>query len=98
LFVQALATSAVSGVGDNPFRAGTVMTNGLAAVSVDPALDLIDFATTMRPAAGGRMTSFPLPVYGDTVQGNSVLRLGEGSSALLAFFAGTGPRPQIAID
>jgi LCP family protein required for cell wall assembly len=98
LFVQALATSAVSGVGDNPFRAGTVMTNGLAAVSVDPALDLIDFATTMRPAAGGRMTSFPLPVYGDTVQGNSVLRLGEGSSALLAFFAGTGPRPQIATD
>jgi hypothetical protein len=44
------------------------------------------------------MTSFPLPVYGDTVQGNSVLRLGEGSSALLAFFAGTGPRPQIATD
>jgi LCP family protein required for cell wall assembly len=98
MFVQALAASAVTGVSDNPFRAGQVMTNGLAAVTVDPALDLIDFATTMRPAAGGRMTSFPLPVYGDTVQGNSVLRLGEGSSELLAFFAGTGPRPALQTD
>jgi LCP family protein required for cell wall assembly len=98
LFVQALATSAVSGVSDNPFRVGSVMTNGLAAVSVDPTLDLIEFAKTMRPAAGGRMTSFPLPVYGDSVQGNSVLRLGQGSSELLAFFAGTGPRPQIDTD
>ena len=93
LFVQALATSAVAGVGDNPFVAGRVMTNGLAAVVTDPSLDLIEFAKAMRPAAGGRMTSFPLPVYGDTVQGNSVLRLGQGSAELLAFFAGTGPRP-----
>jgi LCP family protein required for cell wall assembly len=98
LFVQALAAAAVNGVVDNPFAAGRVMTEGLAAVSVDPALDLVAFAKSMRPAAGGRMTSFPLPVYGDTVQGNSVLRLGQGSSELLAFFAGTGPRPPIESD
>lgn len=98
LFVQSLASSAVGGVVDNPFAVGNVMTEGLAAVSVDPGLDLIAFAKSMRPAAGGRMTSFPLPVYGDTVQGNSVLRLGQGSSELLAFFAGTGPRPQIESD
>jgi hypothetical protein len=75
-----------------------VMTKGLDALVVSESIDIIEFARQMRGVAGGGMTSFPLPVYGDTVQGNSVLRLGKGSGELLAFFAGTGPRPNIETD
>lgn len=97
-FLQTLAGDAVGQVMTNPLRAGNVMTDGLDALVVSESIDIMDFAKKMRGVAGGAMTSFPLPVYGDTVQGNSVLRLGEGSAELLAFFAGTGPRPEIAAD
>jgi LCP family protein required for cell wall assembly len=97
-FVQTLASEAVTRLMSNPLRAGALMSNGLDALVVSESLDIMDFAKRMRGVAGGGMTSFPLPVYGDTVQGNSVLRLGEGSAELLAFFAGTGPRPQIQSD
>jgi anionic cell wall polymer biosynthesis LytR-Cps2A-Psr (LCP) family protein len=97
-FVQTLAGDAVSRVIANPLRAGSVLTDGLDALVVSETIDIMKFAKQMRGVAGGGMTSFPLPVYGDTVQGNSVLRLGEGSGELLAYFAGTGPRPDIAAD
>ena len=93
LFVQALAKSAVLGVSDNPFSAGSVIEGALGAVVVDEQLNLIEFGKKMRPAASGKIASFPLAVYGDTIGGNSVLQLGEDAAELLAFFAGTGPRP-----
>jgi LCP family protein required for cell wall assembly len=94
-FVQALAKSAVLGVSGNPFKAGDVLKGGLSAVVVDNNLDLIEFAKKLRPAAGGNIASFPLDVYGDMVGGNSVLKLGKGADELIAFFNGTGPRPQL---
>ena len=39
------------------------------------------------------LTTWALPVYGDTVDGNSVLRLADGAEALLAHFRGDGPPP-----
>jgi LCP family protein required for cell wall assembly len=93
LFVQALAKSAVLGVSDNPFSVGNVVEGALSAVIVDDQLDLIEFGKKMRPAASGKIASFPLAVYGDTIAGNSVLQLGEDAAELLSFFAGTGPRP-----
>ncbi|MEY4025207.1 MAG: hypothetical protein RL438_720 [Actinomycetota bacterium] len=83
------------GVSGNPFKAGSVLKGGLSAVIVDNNLDLIEFAKKMRPAAGGNIASLPLDVYGDTVGSNSVLRLGNGADELIAFFNGTGPRPQL---
>jgi LCP family protein required for cell wall assembly len=94
-FVQALAKSAVLGVSGNPFKAGDVLKGGLSAVVVDNNLDLIEFAKKLRPAAGGNIASFPLDVYGDMVGSNSVLKLGKGAGELIAFFNGTGPRPQL---
>jgi len=49
----------------------------------------------MRPAASGNVASFPLSVYGDTINGNSVLQLSEEAAPLLAFFNGSGPRPEL---
>jgi anionic cell wall polymer biosynthesis LytR-Cps2A-Psr (LCP) family protein len=94
-FVEALAKSAVLGIVANPFSVGKVMSGGLGAIVVDEQLDLIEFAKKMRPAASGNVASFPLSVYGDTINGNSVLQLGEDAAPLLAFFNGSGPRPAI---
>jgi LCP family protein required for cell wall assembly len=93
--VEALAKSAVLGIVANPFSVGKVMSGGLGAIVVDEQLDLIEFAKKMRPAASGNVASFPLSVYGDTINGNSVLQLGEDAAPLLAFFNGSGPRPAI---
>jgi len=94
-FVEALVKSSVIGVVGNPFSVGKVMSGGLGAIVVDEQLDLIEFAKKMRPAASGNIASFPLAVYGDTINGNSVLQLGEEAAPLLAFFNGSGPRPEI---
>ena len=94
-FVEALAKSAVLGIVANPFSVGKVMDGGLGAIVVDEQLNLIEFAKKMRPAASGNVASFPLSVYGDTINGNSVLQLGKDAAPLLAFFNGSGPRPAI---
>lgn len=98
LFVTALLKSAVKHIADNPLSAGGVFEGAVKAVLVDEALDLVDFGRKMRPAAGGNIGSFPLPVYGDTIAGNSVLRLDKDADAVLQFFAGTGPRPKAEND
>lgn len=98
MFVAALLKSSVQHVAGNPFTAGSVLAGAVGAVVVDEALSLADFGRKMRPAAGGNIGSFPLPVYGDTVDGNSVLRLAKDSTTVLEFFAGLGPRPQAEND
>lgn len=94
-FVEALAKSAVAGIVGNPFSVGKVMSGGFGAIVVDERLNLIEFAKKMRPAASGNVASFPLAVYGDTINGNSVLQLGKEAAPLLAFFNGSGPRPEL---
>ncbi|KRO37675.1 MAG: hypothetical protein ABR57_05180 [Acidimicrobium sp. BACL17 MAG-120924-bin0] len=94
-FVQALVKSSVLALTSNPFKAGDVLRGGLSAVVVDSNLDLIGFGKKLRPAADGKIALFPLDVYGDMVGSNSVLRLGQGADELIAFFNGTGPRPQL---
>lgn len=93
-FVTALLKSSVNHVADNPFTAGDVFAGAVRAVLVDEPLNLLNFARKMRPAVSGSIASFPLAVYGDTVEGNSVLRLSSDSKEVLQFFAGLGPRPQ----
>jgi LCP family protein required for cell wall assembly len=97
-FVTALLKSSVQHVADNPFTAGTVFAGAVRAVLVDETLNLLNFGRKMRPAVSGNIGSFPLPVYGDTVEGNSVLRLSKDAKDVLDFFAGLGPRPQAEND
>ncbi|MEO5975072.1 MAG: LCP family protein [Ilumatobacteraceae bacterium] len=94
MFVTALLKSSVQHVADNPFGAGSVFAGAVDAVLVDETLNLLNFGRKMRPAVSGNIGSFPLPVYGDTVDGNSVLRLSKDAKEVLDFFAGVGPRPQ----
>jgi len=94
-FVAALAKSAVSGVADNPFRAGVAASEGLSALVADEQLDLVAMLRSIAPAMPGGVGSYSIPVVFDRVGEASVLRLGKGSDAVLAFFAGEGPAPQM---
>jgi LCP family protein required for cell wall assembly len=92
-FVTALLKAAARYVAANPLRAASVMRQSASAVSVDPGLDLVDLARKLKPVADGGTVSYPLPVALDMVGDMSVVRLTNESSALLAYFAGTGPAP-----
>jgi len=98
LFVTALLKSTVQHIADNPLSVGGVFAGAVNAVLVDETLDLVDFGRKMRPAAGGNIGSFQLPVFSDTIGDSSILRLDRDSDAVLQFFAGTGPRPKAEND
>jgi len=93
LFTALLMQTAVNRTLGDPFRAGTIMDGATGALLVDERLDFLEFARLMRPAAGGKLRRFSLDTYGDTVRGNSVLRLADSAAPTLAFYAGNGPAP-----
>jgi len=92
-FVALLMKTAIERTLSNPFRAGTVLSGATDALLIDPTLDVVEFASLMRPAATGKLRRFALGTYGDTVGDASVLRLDASSGEVLGFFAGTGPAP-----
>jgi hypothetical protein len=59
----------------------------------DEELDLVAMARSLAAPMAGGVGSYSLPVVFDRVGDASVLRLGKGSDAVLAFFAGDGPAP-----
>jgi LCP family protein required for cell wall assembly len=93
LFTALLLQTAVNRTLGDPFRAGAIMDGATRALLVDERLDLLEFARLMRPAASGKLRRFSLDTYGDTVRGNSVLRLADSAAPTLAFYAGSGPAP-----
>jgi LCP family protein required for cell wall assembly len=93
LFTALLLQTAVNRTLGDPFRAGAIMDGATSALLVDERLDLLEFARLMRPAASGKLRRFSLDTYGDTVRGNSVLRLADSAAPTLAFYAGSGPAP-----
>lgn len=92
-FVALLMRTTIERTLANPFRAGTVLAGASDALLVDPGLDVVEFASLMRPAATGKLRRFSLGTYGDTVRGASVLRLDSSSAEVLGYFAGAGPAP-----
>ena len=48
----------------------------------------------MRRAASEKLDTYTLPVVGDTVDGNAILRLGDGAEVILDYFRGVGPAPE----
>lgn len=97
-FIAAMLNTAITRVLSNPFSIFSAFDGATGAIITDSNLDLTEFAKKMRPAAMGDISRFSLDVYSDSVAGNSILRLGEGSAAVLAFFGGLGPAPEPEID
>ena len=93
-FIAAMLNSGLTRVLSNPFTVASAFEGVTGAIITDSNLDLAEFAKKMRPAAKGDISRFSLDVYSDTVAGNSILKLGDGSAAVLAFFGGLGPAPE----
>lgn len=92
-FVDIALSTALDRVTANPFVAGDLLESAGSAIRVDEQLDVLAAASSLRSAVGSGITSFALPVYGETIQGNAVLLLADGAEDLLAHFRGDGPAP-----
>ena len=94
-FISSTADRALSEVQSDPFAAGRILDASIDAVRMDPGLDPIVAAGTLRKAFGTGLNTYQLPVTGRTVAGNAVLDLAEGSEVILDYFRGIGPRPPV---
>ena len=92
-FVQAAASKSVSHTAANPFRAASLIAAAVDSLLADPSTDVIEVAGYLRSMASGGLNRFALPVYGETVDGKSVLLLERNAADLIGFLAGTAPPP-----
>ena len=77
------------------FLASKLIEAGTAAVRMDPGLDPIAAAGTLRKAFATGLNKYQLPVSGVTKNGNAVLVLDPGAEPILDYFRGIGPPPPI---
>ncbi|MGB0112980.1 MAG: LCP family protein, partial [Ilumatobacteraceae bacterium] len=78
-FLQQTANATIDRLQSDPFLASNLISAGTAAVRMDPGLDPIAAAGTLRKAFGAGLNKYQLPVVGVTKNGNAVLLLGDGS-------------------
>ena len=77
----------------NPFSIGEMVTSMGSAIRIDDELDPIGAGASLRTAVGDGLLTYSLPVVGETIDGNAVLKLGDGAETVLAYFRGEGPAP-----
>ena len=77
----------------SPFGSGGVLDAVVSSVRIDASVDPIKAGEALRRAAAEKLDTYTLPVYGDEVDGNAILRLDEGSEVILDYFRGVGPAP-----
>lgn len=92
-FVQAAASKSVSNTAANPFRVAALIAATVDSLLTDKETDLIEVASYLRSIASGGINRFALPVYGETIDGKSVLLLERNAAELMGFLAGTAPPP-----
>lgn len=97
LFVNTALTTALTKVKSNPFVAGDVLTSSGSAIRLDDELDILSAVSSLRGAVEDGLETWSLPVRGETINGNAVLQLADGSDVLLAYFRGDGPAPAPAV-
>jgi LCP family protein required for cell wall assembly len=93
LFIRQAVDGVLDKMASSPFGSGDVISAVVESVRVDPGLDPIKAAEALRNAAQEGLRTYALPVVNDTVGDAAVLRLGDGSDRLLAYFSGEGPAP-----
>jgi LCP family protein required for cell wall assembly len=95
-FLQLTANSTIAKLQSDPFLASRLIDAGTSAVRMDPGLDPIAAAGTLRKAFSTGLNKYQLPVVGVTRNGNAVLLLGDGAEPILDYFRGVGPPPPVA--
>ena len=87
-------------VQSSPFGSGGVLDAVVSSVRIDASVDPIKAGEALRRAAAEKLDTYTLPVFGDEINGNAILRLDDGSEVILDYFrgsvgpssTGTGPR------
>ncbi len=97
-FIEQTAKSVTARVQSDPFVASELIEAAIGAVSMDPNLDPVGAAGTLRKAFSAGVRKYQLPVYGTTKNGNAVLLIGDGAEPILDYFRGIGPPPPITED
>jgi LCP family protein required for cell wall assembly len=92
-FLQQTANGTIAQLQSDPFLAADLIEAGTAAVSMDPGLDPVTAAATLRKAFGVGLNKYQLPVIGVDRDGASVLLLDDGAEPILNYFRGLGPPP-----
>lgn len=93
LFMRAAVNGALETVQSSPFGSGGVLDAVVSSVRIDASVDPIKAGEALRRAAAEKLDTYTLPVYGDTVNGKAILRLGDGSEVILDYFRGVGAAP-----
>jgi LCP family protein required for cell wall assembly len=93
-FVNLALQTALARIKVDPFAAGRLVKAIGSSLRVDDELDPVSAAGSLRTAVDAGIATYSLPVFGKTIGGNSVLLLGDGSEAVLAYFRGQGPAPE----
>jgi LCP family protein required for cell wall assembly len=94
-FLQQTANSTIAKLQSDPFLASELITAGTSAVRMDPGLDPVAAAGTLRKAFSTGLNKYRLPVSGTTIDGNAVLTLDPGAEPILNYFRGVGPPPPV---
>ena len=94
-FLQQTADGTIDKLQSDPFLASELIDAGTAAVRMDPGLDPVGAAGTLRKAFSAGLNKYQLPVSGVTKNGNAVLVLDPGAEPILDYFRGIGPPPPI---
>ena len=95
-FVNRAIQGALARIKSDPFASATLVSAIGKALKVDGVLDPLQAVGKLRSAFDSGLQPYALPVVGTTINGNSVLKLGDGAQAVIDYFAGrtTTPPPQ----
>ncbi len=94
-FINIALKAAVDKVKTNPLVAGKVLVSMTGAIRIDAGLDVLEAAGAFREAAGEGLQTYTIPATGATINGNSVLLLGDGAPATIDYFSGATNTPPI---
>ena len=94
-FISATVNETLNELTSDPFLASELIDSTSGSLRLDPGLDPLSAAGTLRKAFGTGLTTFTLPSDGATIDGNSVLLLRDGPEAqtILDYFRGVGSLP-----
>ncbi|MGA9276138.1 LCP family protein [Ilumatobacter sp.] len=94
-FIATTVNETLSKLQADPFLASDLINATSGSLRLDPNLDPLAAAGTLRKAFGTGLTTYTLPVDGATIDGKSVLIVREGpeTDEILNYFRGVGALP-----
>lgn len=94
-FISAAVNETLQEIQADPALVRDIFDATSSSLRLDPGLDPLAAAGTLRKAFSSGLTTFTLPSEGTTIDGKSVLLAtqGEESEAILNYFRGVGPLP-----